>query len=92
MTIKLFLLAVLFVLSGGAAFSEYFKGHKFISLLAMTIAIIATFYLFQDIYDDLKQPSSSNQVESQRQAEAQRIAQLEAKLKRENELQQQALL
>jgi len=62
MTLKLFILAVLFVISGGAAFSEYFKGHKFISFLAMMIAIVATFYLFQDIYDDLKQPSSSTQV------------------------------
>jgi hypothetical protein len=61
MTIKLFLLAVLFIISGGAAFSEYFKGHKFLSLLATAVAIIATFYLFQDIYDDLKQPSSSTQ-------------------------------
>jgi len=65
MTIKLFLLAVLFVISGGAAFSEYFKGHKFLSLLAMIVATIATFYLFQDIYediyDDLKQPHPSTQ-------------------------------
>jgi hypothetical protein len=61
MTLKLFLLAVLFVISGGVAFSEYFKNHKFISLLATAVAIIATFYLFQDIYNDLKQPSSSTQ-------------------------------
>ncbi|MEK8019105.1 MAG: hypothetical protein VSS75_019720, partial [Candidatus Parabeggiatoa sp.] len=61
MTIKLFILAVLFVISGGVAFSEYFKNHKFISFLATAIAIIATFYLFQDIYDDLKQPTSSTQ-------------------------------
>ncbi|RKZ89365.1 MAG: hypothetical protein DRR19_11595 [Candidatus Parabeggiatoa sp. nov. 1] len=62
MTLKLFILAVLFVISGGVAFSEYFKNHKFISFLATAIAIIATFYLFQDIYDDLKQPSSSTQA------------------------------
>jgi len=61
MTIKLFILAVLFVISGGAAFSEYFKGHKFISLLATAVAIIATFYLFQDIIDDLKQSSLPTQ-------------------------------
>jgi drug/metabolite transporter superfamily protein YnfA len=59
MTVKLFLLAVLFVISGGVAFSEYFKNNKFISLLATAVAIIATFYLFQDICDDLKQPSSA---------------------------------
>jgi len=61
MTLKLFLLAVLFVISGGAAFSEYFKGRKMLSFLATAVAIIATFYLFQDIYDDLKQWSSSPQ-------------------------------
>ena len=61
MSIKLFILAVLFVISGGAAFSEYFKGHKFLSLLAIAVTIIATFYLFQDIYDDLKQPNSLTQ-------------------------------
>ena len=53
MTIKLFLLAILFVVSGGAAFSEYFRGHKFLSLLAIVVATIATFYLFQDIYEDI---------------------------------------
>jgi len=62
MTLKLFILAVLFVISGGAAFSEYFKGHKFLSLLAMVVVIIATYYLFQDIYDDLKHPSSPTQA------------------------------
>ncbi len=63
MTLKLFILAALFVISGGAAFSEHFKAHKSISLLATTVAIIATFYLLQDIYDDLRQPSSSTQHE-----------------------------
>ncbi len=53
MTIKLFILAVLFIISGGAAFSEYFKGHKFLSLLATAVAIIATYYLFQDIKEDI---------------------------------------
>jgi hypothetical protein len=61
MTLKLFLLAVLFVISGGVAFSEYFKDHKFLSFLVTIMAILATFYLFQDIYDDLKQPGSSTQ-------------------------------
>ena len=65
MTIKLLILAVFFIISGGAFFSEYFKEHKFISLLAMVVATIATFYLLQDIYqdiiDDLKQASSSSQ-------------------------------
>jgi len=65
MTLKLFILAVLFVISGGAAYSEYFKGHKFLSLLAMVVAIIATFYLFKDIEEDIirRSTSSSSEVE-----------------------------
>jgi hypothetical protein len=38
------LLAVLFFISGGAAFSQYFKGRKVLSFLATIIALIATFY------------------------------------------------
>ncbi|MCK5524995.1 MAG: DUF1566 domain-containing protein [Thiomargarita sp.] len=53
MTIKLFILAVLFIISGGVVFSEYFKNHKFLSLLATAVAIIATFYLFKDIKEDI---------------------------------------
>ncbi|MDM8569844.1 hypothetical protein QUF50_10125, partial [Thiotrichales bacterium HSG1] len=60
MTLKVFILAIIFVLSGGAAFSEYFRGHKKISFLATVIAIIATFYLFEDIIEDIKEQISKN--------------------------------
>ncbi len=58
MTIKLIILAIVFVLSGGAAFSEYFRGHKKLSFLATVIAIIATFYLFEDIWEDIEEQIS----------------------------------
>jgi len=58
MTIKLIILAIVFVLSGGAAFSEYFRGHKKLSFLATVIAIIATFYLFEDIWEDIEEKIS----------------------------------
>jgi hypothetical protein len=67
MTLKIFILAVLFIISGGVAFSEYFKDHKFLSFIVTIMAILATFYLLRDIIDefrdiyDLKQPSSSTQ-------------------------------
>ncbi len=65
MTLKLFILAVVFVISGGVAFSEYFKYHKFLSLLATAVAIIATFYLLQDIKEDIiKRSNSSAQTPS----------------------------
>ncbi|MFK5970128.1 MAG: formylglycine-generating enzyme family protein [Candidatus Marithrix sp.] len=60
MTIKLIILAIVFVLSGGAAFSEYFRGHKKLSFLATVIAIIATFYLFEDIWEDIEEKISQN--------------------------------
>ncbi|MDM8566075.1 formylglycine-generating enzyme family protein [Candidatus Halobeggiatoa sp. HSG11] len=59
MTLKLIILAIVFVLSGGAAFSEYFRGHKKLSFLATVIAIIATFYLFNDILEDVKEQVSN---------------------------------
>ncbi len=60
MTLKIFILAILFVVSGGAAFSEYFRGHKKLSFLATVIAIIATFYLFEDILEDVKEQVSNS--------------------------------
>jgi WD40 repeat protein len=59
MILKLFMLAVLLIISSRVAFSEYFKGHKFLSLLATIIAIITTFYLFQDIYKAERLPTNT---------------------------------
>ncbi|EDN70692.1 protein of unknown function DUF323 [Beggiatoa sp. PS] len=53
-TLKLFILAVIFVLTSGAFFTELFKNNKFLSFLASVMAIIASFYLIRDIYEDIK--------------------------------------
>ena len=54
MTLKLFVLAIIFVLTSGAFFSHYFKRNKFITILAVIIAIVGTLFLFKDIISTLK--------------------------------------
>jgi hypothetical protein len=53
MTLKI-ILAIVFVVSGGVAYSEDFKGHKFLRFLVIIISILATFYLFKDVLTDIK--------------------------------------
>jgi hypothetical protein len=53
LTIKLILLAIIFVFTGGAVFSEYFKKNKLLFILATLISIISSFYLFKSIYKDI---------------------------------------
>jgi formylglycine-generating enzyme required for sulfatase activity len=52
--LKLFILAVIFVATSGALFSESFKGYKILTFLASLVALIASFYLIRDIYRDIK--------------------------------------
>jgi hypothetical protein len=54
MTLKLFVLAIIFVLTSGAFFSHYFKKNKFLTILAVIIAIVSTLFLFKDILSTLK--------------------------------------
>lgn len=54
MTLKLFVLAIIFVLTSGAFFSHYFKRNKFLTILAVIIAVIGTLFLFKDIISTLK--------------------------------------
>ena len=51
--LKIFLLAILFVASSGALFSEIFRTRKLATILAGCVAIGSTWYLFNSIYDDL---------------------------------------
>ncbi|MDM8559219.1 SUMF1/EgtB/PvdO family nonheme iron enzyme [Candidatus Parabeggiatoa sp. HSG14] len=53
-TLKLFILAFIFVATSGALFSKFFKEHKFLTFLVSVIAIIGSFYLIRDIYLDMK--------------------------------------
>ena len=57
-TMKILLLAVLFVASGGAVFSDWFRTHRGLAFAAGCVAILGSYYLFQSIYDDLKSGAS----------------------------------
>jgi hypothetical protein len=61
MTIKLLIFAVLFIIGVTMAFLEYFKGRKMFSFLGTGIAMIAAFYLFQEVTERFKQPEPSPQ-------------------------------
>lgn len=52
-TIKLITLAIIFILSGGSLFSDYFKKHKFLLVSATIISIVSSYYLFQSIRRDI---------------------------------------
>ncbi|MCK5523925.1 MAG: formylglycine-generating enzyme family protein [Thiomargarita sp.] len=74
-TLKIFILAVIFVATSGALFSDFFKEHQFLTFLASVMAILASFYLIQDIYIDLKKGASIESEELQKQ-----IAELQNRL------------
>jgi hypothetical protein len=89
MTLKLFVLAIIFVLTSGALFSEFFKKHKFLTFLASIMAIISSFFLLQDIMSsikkdviaDLQNNFQENALQAQLDKERQEKAALQAKLK-----------
>jgi hypothetical protein len=58
--LKILLLAILFVISGGALFTDWAKKHKLLVLLASIFSIAAAYYLFRDIYNDLKRDVSED--------------------------------
>ena len=57
MTLKLIILAIIFIITGGAVFSELFQKHKFLIVLASLITIISSYFLLKDIisifYDEI---------------------------------------
>jgi len=53
MSIKLFFLAIIFVITGGSLFTEMFKKHKILAFLAGLIAVVSAYYLIEDLYDDI---------------------------------------
>ncbi len=60
-TIKLILLAILFVASSGSLFSSYFKHHKYLTVIASIMALVSSYYLINTIYSDIKNESSLEQ-------------------------------
>lgn len=55
LTLKFIVLAALFVGTGGAVFTGWGQRHKTLVLLAGLVAIVASAYLFRDVYEDLKE-------------------------------------
>ena len=52
-SIKFIILAIIFVITSGALFSNYFKKNKMLSFLAVLISIIGSAYLMEKIYNDI---------------------------------------
>lgn len=46
--------AMLFVITGGAVFTEWGRRHKFLVFAASAIALLGAYYLADDIYNDIK--------------------------------------
>ena len=101
MSLKLIILAIIFVLTSGAFFTDYFKQHKYLTFLAAIVAIISTLFLLQDIMSTIKDDlvadvksndtqnhSQQNSFQAQLEQQQQKKAALEAKLealKKKNE-------
>src|SRR5262245_53931579 len=54
LTIKFVTLATLFVVTGGAVFSDWGRRHRLLVLLASVVAIVASTYLLRDILEDFR--------------------------------------
>lgn len=67
-TLKIILLASLFIATGGAVASEMFRRRRLLVAAAGIIAIIGSFYLFDDVYHSIAGdgPASLSTVERQR--------------------------
>jgi flagellar biosynthesis GTPase FlhF len=48
------MLAIIFVATSGAFFSDYFRNHKMLSTLACTVALIGSYYLARGIWVDVR--------------------------------------
>jgi membrane carboxypeptidase/penicillin-binding protein PbpC len=60
MTLKLIILAIIFIITGGAVFSKLFQKHKFLIVLASLMTIISSYFLLKDIisiFDDEINPT-----------------------------------
>ena len=53
-TIKLALLSIIFVITGGAVFSGLGRRHKTLVILASIVAAISSVYLLRELYHDLR--------------------------------------
>jgi formylglycine-generating enzyme required for sulfatase activity len=102
MTFKLIILAIIFVLTSGAFFTDYFKQHKILVFLAAIMAIISSLFLLQDIVSSIKDDvvadlntndtqnhSQQNSFQAQLEQQQQKKAALEAELEALKKLEQE---
>lgn len=52
-SMKLLALSIIYIVTGGAVFTDLFRRHKALTLLAALVAIIGTYYLGKSIYQDV---------------------------------------
>lgn len=48
------LLGLVFVLTGGAVFTDWGRKHRTLVISAAVVSVIGSYYLFKDLYDDFK--------------------------------------
>lgn len=53
LTVKLLVLSVLFVATGGSVFSAFGKRHRLLIMLAATVSLVGTAYFFHQVYYDI---------------------------------------
>lgn len=53
-SLKLFALAAIFIITGGVMFSNTFRKYKYLVACAGIISVIGSYYLFENLYADLK--------------------------------------
>ena len=54
LSLKITIWAIIFVITNGAVFADYFKDNKILSALAGLFAVISSYYLFGDIEKDIE--------------------------------------
>ncbi|MES9862271.1 MAG: hypothetical protein ABW157_09980 [Candidatus Thiodiazotropha sp. LLP2] len=73
MSLKILLLSILFVVSGGSLFSKYFHERRYLSFLAGVFALISTYYLLQSLYNDLLLNAANSPLRSEKSSPMQTL-------------------
>ncbi|MDR4501170.1 MAG: hypothetical protein MRJ96_06940 [Nitrospirales bacterium] len=61
MSFKIFLLSIAFIISGGSLFADTFRKNWLLMGIAVVIATLSTYYLFDAIYEDVIGKSKKNE-------------------------------
>jgi len=66
------ILAIFFVISGGALFKKTFKNHKVLYMLASFVILVMALYFIKDVYDDLTAVFSESPSDTDKQTSQQK--------------------